>query len=126
MSTHGCLGSSAGGGGAAAVAVAVAAEVAGERRGKEGGGPPRAVHAHTFKFPRREWRWGCSKRRPGEVLSVLPVLPPLPLAPCSLAVPELRIRVAIRGSEGKRARGAGEDAHPAVPDRHICLYEPAH
>lgn len=58
---------------------------------------------------------------------------PLPLAPCSLALRELRVRVAIRGSEGKSARrvgsgarGAGEDAHPAVPHRHVRLYEPAH
>lgn len=104
----------------------VAAE---ERKGE---GPEGYTRSH-FQVPLEGEEVGLQKEeaRSGPIRPVLS--PPLSLAPCPPALRELRVRVAVRGSEGKRARrvgsggrSAGEDAHPAVPHRHVRLYEPAH
>lgn len=105
--------------------------VAGAER--KGEGPEGYTRSH-FQVPLEGEEVGLQKgeARSSPVLLSRPVSLP-PLALCPLALQELRVRVAVRGREGKGARrvgsgarGAGEDAHPAVPHRHVRLYEPAH
>lgn len=111
------------------MAAAAALVVAGEGKGE---GPEGYTRSH-FQVPLEGEEVGLQKEE-ARSSSIRPVpSPPFPLAPCTLALRELRVRVVVRGSEGKRvrrvgsgARGAGEDAHPAVPHRHVRLYEPAH
>lgn len=103
--------------------------VAGEGKGE---GPEGYTRSH-FQVPLEGEEVGLQKEE-ARSSSIRPVpSAPFLLAPCTLALRELRVRVVVRGSEGKRvrrvgsgARGAGEDAHPAVPHRHVRLYEPAH
>lgn len=122
MSVDGCLGSSACGSGGGS---------SGGRR-EEGGGP-RGLHTLTLSSSLGGKGGGAAERGGQGQFHLSSPVSLSPLALSALALRELRLRVAVRSSEAKRARRAGnrargeeEDAHPAVPYRHVRLYEPAH
>lgn len=93
MSVDGCLGSSVCGSGGSS---------SGGRR-EEGGGP-RGLHSLTLSSSLGGKGGGAAERRGQGQFHLSSLISLSPLALCALALRELRVRVAVRSSEGQESR----------------------